>query len=158
VGKAPCVDRAHGLPVGCEGELVLLEPADLELLRDVVARAAHVHVLEGAQEPVVDHRVDGLDVAEPVAEARAGQEVRRACHGFHPAGHHDLGGAGLDRLDGAVDGFHPGAADHADLEGRHGVRQPGAERDLAGGVLPEARGEHIAHDDMLDALRVDLRA
>ena len=56
----------------CEAtrELVLLLAGDLELPGDVLGGVAHVVAVEGVPQPVLDHRVDHLEVAHLDAGAQ----------------------------------------------------------------------------------------
>ena len=90
--------------------------------RDALGVGAHVAVLDGAPQAVVDGRVDQLAVAEAIAEPGARQQVRRLVHRFHPARHRELGVAGPDLRRGQHDRLEPRAADPVDRRGRRSVR------------------------------------
>ena len=96
--------------------------------------------------------VEHLAVAEAVAGARLGQQVGGVGHRFHAAGDHDLVAAGEDEIVGQHGGLHARAAHLVDRGAAGRQRQAGAERGLAGGRLPEAGGQHAAHDHLLHLL------
>ena len=103
--------------------------------------AAGSHVLSAINVPetVEDHRVEKLAVTEPIPFAGLGQQVGRARHAFHAAGHDQRGVAGANRLVGEHDGFQARAADLVDRDRADGIGQAGEDRCLAGGVLTQAR-------------------
>ena len=55
----------RGLLVAARGVVVLRLTPDFVSLGDNLAGVAHVALFEGAPQPVVDHRVDDLAVAQP---------------------------------------------------------------------------------------------
>ena len=110
----------------------------------------HVLAAEGVGEPVVDHRVERLGVAHPVAEARLLEQVWRLRHRLHSAADADLEVAGADRL---VEDADPADAGCADLvDGLRGdlLRDPAFDLGLALGNLALAGLEHLAEDHVLD--------
>ena len=88
--EPPGVDGGDRLLVAGERERVLVLAADVVRDRDALGVGAHVAVLDGAPQAVVDGRVDQLPVAEAKAEAGARDEVRRLVHGLHAAGDDQL--------------------------------------------------------------------
>ena len=132
LGQPAVLDRRRRLLVAGRREGVLALPGDLGLLVVALGGEAHGDVVEGIGQAVVHHRVDQRHVAEAVAGAGAGQQVGGLGHRLHAAGHHDLGVAGLDHLVGQVDGVEPREADLVDGRRRHGHRDPGLHRRLAG--------------------------
>ncbi len=135
------------------GEAILLGPRNAALLGNVLGRLAHVPVLEGAPQAVVDHGIDGLLVA--VFPAAADIEQKEGCpaHAFHATRDDDFRIAGTDSLGGQHDRLEPGAAHLVDREGGNGIRQICLEGRLAGRVLPHSRLNHVAENDLLDPLR-----
>src|SRR5207248_666845 len=96
--------------------LVLLTARDLVLPRTTRAVDAHVAMIHGAPQPVLDHRVDDLAVAHAVAQARLIEQVRRVAHALHAAGDDDLRLARVDQERAQVDRFEGGAADLVNAE------------------------------------------
>ena len=139
-----------GFAMGVERVLILLFAGDGVLVGDEFAGHAHVLVVAGAPEAVVDHGVDGFGVAHAKTLARIGQKVGRVGHGFHAASDGDLGVAESDGLSGEADGFEAGAADHVDGESGNGVGETAAKCSLARGILAEAGGKNAAHDALGD--------
>jgi hypothetical protein len=74
-------------------------------------------------------------------------------HRLHAAGEDDVVVAGANRLGREGHRLEAGAAHLVDRESRDGDRQPSLEGRLAGGVLPDAGGDDVPHDDVLDVLR-----
>ncbi len=70
-----------------ERELILLGARDVVFFRDKFRGRAHVVVFVGFPQPVGDHRVHHLPVAEPVTGAGLRQQVRTIRHTLHAAGH-----------------------------------------------------------------------
>ena len=118
----------------------------------VVALGAEAHgaLVEGAEQPVVHHRVDQRAVPDPVAGPGPGQQVGGLGHRLHAAGHHDVGLAGVDHQVGQVDGVEAGQADLVDRGGRHGHRDAGLDGRLAGGDLAGAGLDDLAHEHVVD--------
>ena len=112
----------------------------------------------GFVQPVVDHRVDRLAVAHPVAEAGLLEQVGRVRHRLHAAADADLDVAGADRRVEQPDGAHPRGAHLVDRLRGDLLRDPGLDLRLAGRDLALAGLEHLAHDDVLDLLGRDLGA
>ena len=133
----------------------------LALARDAEGAAvdvrAHAHrdMVEGAEQPVVHHRVDDPLVTEAVAGPGARQQVGRPGHRLHAAGDDDGGLAGADHEVGEVDGVQAGEADLVDRRGGRHHRDAGADGCLAGGDLALAGAEHLAHHDVVDVLGGD---
>ena len=75
---------------------VLLFAAHLLFARAQLGAAPHVHVAVGVPEPVQDHGVQNLAVAEAHPLAGLGQEVGGEGHRLHPARHDQVGLAGPD--------------------------------------------------------------
>ena len=61
-----------GLVLRGDGEAVLVLAGDLPLARDVLGGGAHVIAVEGIPQPVLDHRVDHLQIAHLLALADIG--------------------------------------------------------------------------------------
>src|SRR5262249_40472598 len=128
---------------------------DLVLLSDDLGLLAHMHALEGAPEAVMHHRVDHLGVAHTIAGARLGQQVRRIAHAFHAAGDVEVPVAGLDRLRGEHYRLEAGAADLVDGDGGDIRWDATMQRRLARRSLALARGDDVAHDDLVDVGDID---
>ena len=147
--------RGGGFAVGVERVVILLLAGDGMLFGDEFAGHAHVLIVAGAPEAVVDHGVDGLRVAHAKTFARGGKKVGRVGHGLHATGDGDLGVADGDGLGCEANGFEAGAADHVDGESGDGVGETTAQRGLARGILAEAGGEDAAHDALGDFGGID---
>ena len=150
VGEAALVDRRHRALVRAERPGVLLLARDPELARDERRLLDHVLAVEARDEPVVEHQVDDRAVAEPVAEARLLEDVRRVRHRLHAARDDHVVVAGADHLVGDLDRAHAGGADLVDRVARDLLREPRADRRLPGRRLAGAALEHLAHDHVLD--------
>ena len=137
----------HRLHVRQRGELVLLRAGDLRLLRRILGVAAHVDVARRAPEPIADHAVHHLLIAELHAVAHAVDVVRRVGHRLHPAGDDDFGVARLDGLGREHHGLEPGAADLVDGHGADTRGNARLEHRLPRRRLPHAALHDIAHDD-----------
>jgi hypothetical protein len=111
---------------------------------------AHVDVAERAPEPVLDHAVHELLVAELHAVPHAIEIVRRVRHRFLPTCDDDLTIPRLDRLRGKHDGFQPRAADFIDRERGDAGGNSRLERRLPRGGLAHAALDDVAEDDLLD--------
>src|SRR5262249_43804105 len=81
--------------------------------------------------------------------------IRRVRHALHAAADDDVRLAGRDGLRAERHGFQPGPTHLVDRERGSLDRNSGVDRALAGGVLPPARLQHLAHDRLVDDLRSD---
>ncbi|MCY1416646.1 hypothetical protein D9M71_321620 [compost metagenome] len=151
--EAAGLDGFGGLALRFGGEGVLLLAADAVLLHQVLGGDAHVVVVEGIPQAVVDHAVDHLGVAHAQAGAGAGHDVGRQAHAFLAAGDDRLGVAAADRLGRQVQGLEAGAADLVDGHRRYADRQAGLDRGLARGVLAGACGKGLAEDHFVQLFR-----
>ena len=158
VREPALVDRLDRALVRAKRPAVLLLARDPELAAHERRLLDHVAAVEGRRQPVVDHRVDQRAVAEPVAEARLLEQVRRVRHRLHAAGDDHLAVAGADHRVGDLDRADRGGADLVDRVGADLLRNPGADRGLPGGRLADAGLEHLAHDHVLDLVRLEARA
>ena len=127
-------------------------------LGDDLARLAHVVAVVVVPQPVVDHVVGELAVAEADAGATTEQQVRGVAHGLHAAGEHHVAVSGLDGLSCEHDGLQRAAADLVDRERRNRVRNATPEGGSTGRVLTQARLQDVAHDDFLDFAGIDAGA
>ena len=117
-------DGLAGAGEASDREVVLRLAADPMGRGAKIAEDAHGFLSVNVPEPVVDHRVEELTVAQPVALARPGQEIRRTAHALHAAGDHEARIAESDRLVGQHDGLQAGPADLVDRRCAHLVGQP----------------------------------
>jgi hypothetical protein len=129
---------------------VLHLPRDAVALGHVLRRYAHVDVGHRAPESVFDHGIDQHPVAHAISATGLRNEIRGEAHALHAAGHDHLGIAQSHGLRGQVHRFQTGPADLVDGQRRGLGRQSGEQRGLTGGVLPESRLQHVAHDDFVD--------
>lgn len=155
VAEAPALDGGDGLLLRSGGEGVLLLAGQAVLLRQVLGGDAHVVVVEGVPQAVLDHAVDQLRMAHAQAGAGAGHDVGRQAHVLLAAGDDHLGVAAADRLGAQVQGLEAGAADLVQGHGRHADRQAGLDRRLARRVLPGTGGEHLAEDHFVDLAGIE---
>ena len=120
-----------------DGEGVLVGPRDAARLGDVVGLGPHRHVLERAPQPVVEHRVANLLIAEFPALPGPGNQKRRTAHVLHAAGHDDLRVAGANRLVGQHHGLQSRAAHLVDRQRRDVSGKSGKQRRLPRGAWPK---------------------
>ena len=140
-----------GLLVRRGREGVLLLAGELGV-RAVVVLGQRTHRLLGGlvEEGVVGHRVDERGVAVLEALARLRQQVRRVRHRLHAARHDDLGLTGVDQQVGLRDRVQTREAHLVDGDRRHPERQAAGDAGAAGGVLPGAGQDDLAHDQVVD--------
>ena len=150
VRKTARLDGRDRLPVALQGELVLVGSTDLVLDRHPLGMGAHVAAFGAAPQAVVNGRIDQLGIAQPVAEARLGDQVRALVHALHAAGDGDLGVAGPDLGGGEHDRLEATAANAVDRRRAGGVRQAGLEYGLARRRLTGAGLQHLAHQHLVD--------
>ena len=154
-GQAALVGGLQRELVRAQRPAVEVGAGDLELVADFGGLDEHLLAGEGVGEPVVDHRVERLDVAHAKAEARAREQVGGLGHRLHAAADADLHVAGADRL---VDDRRRAQAGGADLVDRLGgdlLGDAGLDLGLARGDLPLAGLQDLTHDDVLDLLGLD---
>ena len=126
----------------CAGELVLLGA--------VLGEGAHQPALVvGVLEPVEEHVVLRLGMAEPRAAAHLRQQVRGVRHAFHAARDHHPRRAGEQRVMGEHHGLHARAAHLVERGRRDAFGQAGAEARLPGRGLPLAGRKHAAHEQFV---------
>jgi hypothetical protein len=86
------------------------------------------------------------------------QHVRREAHRFLPSGDDDIRIAVRDRLRAEHRGLEPRTANLVDRHRGNHVGKARANRRLARGVLPDARGEHLPHDHLGHLIGLHARA
>jgi hypothetical protein len=149
----PC---RSGLLVRLRSELVLLgagEPIDVVAL---LGERTHRLVGEHVVQTVVGHVVEHGDVAILVARTAVHQQVWRLGHRLLATGDDDVELTGPNQLIREGDCINAGQTHLVDRQRGHVPADPGAYRRLAGGHLANARGQHLAHDHVLDERRRDL--
>jgi hypothetical protein len=151
------LDGGGGALVGLGRQVVLRLAGQAGRRRVPLGARAHGHLVEGAEQAVVHHRVDDRAVTQAVALAGTGKQVGRLRHRLHAAGDHHLGGAGLDQQIREKDGVEPGQADLVDRGGGNGHGDAGVHRGLAGGDLTGPGLEHLAHEHVVDLAGGDPR-
>ena len=137
-------------------EGVLIVTAKAPLPGDVFGSYAHMVVVEGAHQAVLQHRVFHFPVAHALAIARILQHVRRYTHVLLTAGDDDVGVAALDRLGRQMDRLEAAAAQLVDRHRRAFLRNPGFHRRLARRVLTGTGGQYLPHDDFVDLAGIDI--
>src|SRR5207302_2747235 len=142
-------DRLTSPPVALQREVVQLLPRELVLLGAQLASVAHVEVVVHVPQAVLDEAVGQFAVPEAIALARLLQQVRRARHILHAAGHHDPRLAHADRPGRHDGGHNTGAADLVHRRRAHRRRDARADRGLSGRRLAKTRAEHAAHVDFV---------
>ena len=152
------VHRNLGPALALGGERVLVLARDDVAPADLLGGHAHVASLDRAGQAFLQHRVDDLGVAHPIAPARALQQIRGVAHRFGAAREHQVDVAGLDRFDGVHDRLKARAADAIDGFRRDLDRHARLDRRLARHVHAGARLQHAAHDHVADVGRVDAGA
>src|SRR6516225_6392963 len=155
LAKAAALDGVHCPAMTLAGVCVLALARDAVLLGYQFARHAHVEVFIGIPQPILDHGVQSLGVAEAIALAELREKVRGIAHGLHAAGHHGFHVARPDALCGERHSLQPGAAHLVDRHGRHARVEPALQPCLACRVLPQPRLDHVAHDDFVHLGRLD---
>jgi hypothetical protein len=143
--------------VAAQRELVEVGAGELELVADLGGLLEHLLPGERVGEAVVDHRVERLGVAHPVAEARVLQQVRRLGHRLHPARDRDVEVADPHGL---VDDARRAQARGADLVdglARDLLRDAGLDLGLAARDLALAGLEDLPEDHVLDLVWLYLR-
>ena len=116
---------------------ILRLAAQAVFLREVLGGDAHVAVVEGVPQAIVDHAVEHLRMPHAQAAARAGQQVGGEAHVFLAAGDDHLGVAATDRLDGQMHGLEAGAADLVQGQRWRRHRQACGDRRLARRILSD---------------------
>ena len=152
VGKDTVGDGFTSPLVAADSEVVLLSAGELVFCGALIAVGAHVLVVVGVAEAVVNHGIDEHSVAKTIAGASLWQQVRGQTHVFHTAGDDDIGLVQLDRLAGKHDGLESGATNFIDGRGADAGGQACLEGSLASRILAQTCADHIAHDDFGDLI------
>ena len=132
------------------GVRVLLGSEDRVLPREVFRRLPHQLPAKRAEESVAVHRVNHFPVAQALAEAHAGQEIRRRRHALGASDQHDLVLAGGDRERAESQCLERRGAGLVDREGRNRVWNSRPVRDLPGRIGPAARLPRVAENRLVD--------
>ncbi|MNX55766.1 hypothetical protein D3C86_865390 [compost metagenome] len=138
-----------------DGEGILLLAGDAVALSDVLGGDAHVIVVEGIGEAIMDHRVDHLNGSHAGAPAGVGHEVRGRGHVLHAAGDDDVGVSEQDGLDAEVHRLEARTADLVDGEGGHFGGDSPLDGGLTGRALAETGLQDVAHDDFVHLIGGD---
>ena len=147
--------RSFRLVLRSGGEFVLLLTGNVELLGDIFSRDTHVVLVIHIPQTIDDHGIGQLGITHAKAVARIVKHMRRGTHVFLATGDDDLRVAALDGLRCQMHGLEAAAADLAHHEGRHRIRQTGADHRLARRVLTETGGQHLTQNDFTDLLGLD---
>ena len=124
-----------------------------------LGRLAHRALVEGAEQPVVRHRVDAASiVAVLVALREPGSRCGALVIDSMPPATTMSNSPAADQLVGQRDRVEPGQADLVDRQRRHRHRDAGLDRGLAGGDLAGAGLQHLAHDHVVDRVAGDAGA
>ena len=155
--EGPVFGGRHGLAVAADGELVLLPPGDLIFGGDGLGGMAHVVVVEGAPQAVVDHGVHQL--AGPHADAAAAilEEMGGEAHVLHASGCDSLGLAELDEVGSQHHRRHTRGTCLVYGEGRGGGGYARLDARLARRHLAQPGGDDVTHDHIVHLFRLDAR-
>ena len=127
-----------GLLVRVDGVVVLVLAGEAVVRGAELALQAHVLLLVGVRQAVLEDAVDEGLVTVLGAVAEVGQVVGRVGHGLGAAGDDDGRGAEHDVLGAQLDGLEGRGADLVHRRGDGGLGEAGADGALAGGTLAEA--------------------
>jgi hypothetical protein len=100
----------------------------------------------------VDHDVDELSVAHPIAASCLRQRVGRVRHRLHAAGDGEVVLAAADVVRRVHHRFESRSAHFVDRDRPGADRHAGVDAGLPRGGLPDGGLEDIAHDDLLDLI------
>ena len=154
VSKLPINDRPHGAPLALGGKRVLIAARHGVAACNRFCSHAHVTRANRAHEPLVEHRIDHVGVAHPVAPPRAHQQVRRVGHRLGTASDDGVDIADTNRLDGVHHRLQSGSADAVHCFARNVDGQPGLERRLSSHVHPSSCLKDTSHDYVADIRRL----
>ena len=126
-----------GLLVGANAVLVLVLAGEAVVVGTLLALQAHVLLLVGIGEAVLEHTIDQRLVAELGAVAHGGEVVRGVGHALGAGGDDDVGIARDDGLGADNQGLDRRGADLVDGGCDRRLGQASANGTLAGGVLAE---------------------
>jgi len=152
------INRFDGVLLGIERPLVLLLPAEAELICHFGAVNGHVAVVECVPQSVVHHGVHHAAVGQTHAHspAHVGQGEGAVAHAFLAARDADFRAPQENHLKGKVDRFDARRADFIDGDGGNGFRHTRQNRGLPAGNLAAACGNHLAHENVVHILSPDL--
>ena len=154
VGKRAALDRRARARQRLRGVGVLVGAGEAVMRGGGLAEIAHrasrfVRIFQAVEHHVVEDAV----VADAVAGARLGQQVRRVGHRLHAAGNDHVGRAGAQQVVRQHRRLHARAADLVDRGRADRVGQAGPAHRLPCGRLALAGGQHAAHQHFVDAFR-----
>ncbi|MNP34200.1 hypothetical protein D3C76_1274760 [compost metagenome] len=124
-------------------------------MRQVLGRDAHVVIVEGVPQTVLNHAVDQLRMTHAQTGACLGQDIGAQAHVFLTASDHQLRVTATDGLHGQVNCLQARAADFVQGQGRGGLWQARLDGCLARGVLPGTCAQHLAEDHFIDLAGID---
>ncbi len=136
------------------GERVLFLARNAVLGGDVLGRLAHVVVVEGVPQAVLDHGVDQAEVAHLLARTDIGG-MRGQRHAFLAAGDDNVAVAQRHLLRPQRHRAQARTADLVDRPGRRTDAEARLDRRLARRALPLRRLQHLAQDHFVDVGGVD---
>ncbi len=151
------MNSARGPSMAFKAECVCFLAADAVFLRYPLSGHAHEKIIVHVPESVVKHGVSHRQVAELHSPPDVSDQVGGRAHVFHAAGDDDVRVARFYGLGREHDRLEAGPAHLVDRQGPGFIGDPRVDRGLTGGVLPQTRGEHIAHDDLIDLVRAYAR-
>ncbi len=136
-------------------ERVLILPADRLGVVAVFGECAHRLIGEDVVQTVVGHAVAQRHITIFVTLPALFEQMRGLTHGFLTARDDDLVLASADQLIRERDRVDTGQAHLVHRQGGHIHRNARCHGRLPGRDLPRARGEHLAHDHVVDLFRRD---
>ena len=120
LGKGAVLVGRLGALEAFDRECVLRLARELIVLRSVLGKGTHqTPLVEGVLQPVEEHVVLHLGVAEACAAAHLRQQVGRVGHAFHAAGDDDVLAAHMQGVEAHHDRLHARAAHLVDRRARH---------------------------------------
>jgi len=153
--EAPRIRRIRGPLLAAGAYDVHLLARDAVMLRPLVRALAHMHVLEGVPQPVVDHAVHEYSIAHTVSQARLGDEVGRVGHGFLSAHDQYLRLVQLYHLVRHLQGGHGGDAYLVYVNAPFLLGDAALDGRLARRYLALPPRDHLSHDHAVDDVGVD---
>mmetsp|Transcript_28628 Transcript_28628/g.53937 ORF Transcript_28628/g.53937 Transcript_28628/m.53937 type:complete len:287 (-) Transcript_28628:323-1183(-) len=119
-------------------------------LRTILGKRAHKATLViGVFQPVEEHMVDDLPMAQPRPAAHFGQHIGGVGHTLHPARNHGVGVTQCDLVKGDHGRFHARSTHLVQCGGGHILAQTCRKPGLTRGGLTLTCGKHTAHQHFI---------
>ena len=149
--KAAVLLRGTGIGKRLQRIVILGGSRELVSRRAILGKASHQPAaIISVLQPVKEHVILQCLMPEACPTARAGRQIGRIGHAFHPASNDKAGGAGADHVMRHHHRAHARPANLVHRRGRHRFIKAGGKAGLARRCLADTGRQHTAHQHFTD--------